>query len=103
MGAFLVVGMLLSAVWSVGLLASKAVKLLSVGSGALLCKSVFCFGAAVAGVEAVCAVVGVSKSTVSVCSGCCATGGLGADFFVAGEAEGEEAASGDTGGLFLAF
>lgn len=93
---FLAVG-LLSTVWSVGLLVLKAVRLLGPGSDL--------GGAVVARVEAVCAGVSESKATVFGCVGRCVTGGLGAGFFVSGvgEEEGDEVASGDTGGLALAF
>lgn len=59
----------------------------------------------VAKVEADCAGVSVSKATASSCTGGFVTGGLGAVFLmsrVRGD-EGEDAASGDTGGLPLAF
>ncbi len=54
--------------------------------------------------EAVCAGVSVSKATLCGCMGTCVTGGLGAGFLVSKVGEDEEvAASGETGGLPLAF
>lgn len=76
------------------------------GSGAVGFESGSGFGGAVvARVEAVCAGVSVSKATVCGCMGSLATGGLGAGFLVLrlGEDDGGDAASGDTGGLPLAF
>lgn len=105
--ASLEVGLFLSTVWSAGLLVSKAVRLRPLGSGAVVFESPSGFGVAVVAiVEAVCAGVSMSKAAVSGCVGSLVTGGLGASFLVAtvGEAEEEDAASGDTGGLpLLAF
>lgn len=104
--ASLAVGMLLSTVWSVGLLLSKAVRLRPLESGPAVSESRSGFGGAVvAREEAVFAGVSVSKATVLGCVGTLVTGGLGAGFLVlrAGEDDGEDAASGDTGGLPLAF
>ncbi len=55
--------------------------------------------------EAVCAGFSVSKATVCGFMGSLVTGGLGAGFLVSrvGEDDEEGAASGDTGGLPLAF
>ena len=81
---------------------SKAGRLCPLESWALVFVSVSGFeGAVVARVEAVCAVVSVSKAT----AGSLATGGLGAGFLVLGaeEEDEEDTASGDTGGLPLAF
>lgn len=98
---------MLSSVWSAGLLiVSKAVRLHPRGSGAVGFESGAGFGGAVvARVEAVCAGVSVSKATACGSTGSLVTGGLGAGFLVsrAGEDDGEDAASGDTGGLPLAF
>lgn len=59
----------------------------------------------VARVEAVCAGVSVSKATACGCVESLMIGGLGAGFLVSnvGEDVEEDAASGDTGGLALAF
>lgn len=101
----LAVGVLISTVWSVGLFMSKAVRLLE--SGAVVFESAPGFGGAVvAKAEAVCAGASASKATASPrCVGTLATGGLGARFLVSklGEDTGDDAASGDTGGLPLAF
>lgn len=51
----------------------------------------------------VCAGVSVSKATTCGFIGSLATGGLGAGFLVSGEDDKVDAASGDTGGLPLAF
>lgn len=75
-GAFLVIALLLSPIWLMGL-------------------CVFCLGSRS---EAVL----TSKATESCASGFLATGGPGAGFRRVGEGDGEEAASGETGGLFLA-
>lgn len=55
--------------------------------------------------EAVCVGVSVSKATGSGCVAGLATGGLGAGFLMSRVTGGDEedAASGDTGGLRLAF
>lgn len=85
---------------------SKAVRLHPLGSGAAVFESGSGFGrAVVARVEAVCTGVSVSKATVCDCMGSLLTGGLGAGFLVSGvgEDDEEDAASGDTGGLALAF
>lgn len=103
--ASLAVGMFLSTVWSAGLIfVSKAVRLHPLGSGAVGFESGF-GGAVVARVEAVFAGVSVSKATVCGFMGSLLTGGLGAGFLVSrvGEDDEEDAASGDTGGLPLAF
>lgn len=101
--AALEVGMLALAVWSAGLFfVSKAVRLRLLGYWAVGFESGSGFGGAVvARVEAVFAGVSVSKATVEGLE----TGGLGAGFLMsrAGENTGEDAASGDTGGLPLAF
>lgn len=99
----LAVGMFVSTVWSADLLISKAVWL---RYGAVVFKSWSSFGVAVVAiVEAVCAGVPMCKAAVSGCVGSLVTGGLGACFLVVtvGEGTGEDAASGDTGGLPLAF
>lgn len=88
------------------LFVSKAARLHSLGSGAAGFDSGSGFeGAAIAKVEAVCAGVSVSKATACGRMGSLVTGGLGAGFLVSreGEDDEEEAASGDTGGLPLAF
>lgn len=77
---------------------SKAEKLNPRESGAVGIESGFGFGGAVAArAEAVCA-------GVSVCVDSLVTGGLGASFLVptGGENDGEDVASGETGGLPLA-
>lgn len=103
--ASLAVGVFLSTVWSAGLLISKAVRLYPLRSEAVF-ESRSGFGVAVVAiVEAVCAGVPMSKAAVCGCVGSWVTGGLGAGFLLVtvGEGEGEDAASGDTGGLPLAF
>lgn len=62
-------------------------------------------GAVVARVEIVCTGVSVSKDVRSGCAGGLVTGGLGAGFLMSGVGgdDEEDAASGDTGGLPLAF
>lgn len=101
--ASLAVGMLSSTVWSAGFsCVSKAVRLNPLGAGAVGFESGSGFGGAVVErVEAVCAGVSVSKATA--CGGLesLLTGGLGAGFLPS--RTGEDAASGDTGGLPLAF
>lgn len=90
--AFVAVALLLS---TAGLLA--VVRLRSLGAGAFVSES----GAA----GADCAGVSMSKPTESGCAGGFVTGGLGAVFLrfgVRGD-DGEDAASGETGGLLLAF
>lgn len=100
-------GLLPPSGWLPGLLfVSKAARLHSLGSGAAGFDSGSGFeGAAIAKVEAVCAGVSVSKATACGRMGSLVTGGLGAGFLVSreGEDDEEEAASGDTGGLPLAF
>lgn len=107
LAALLAVGMLPSSGWLHGLVfTSKAVWLHSLGCGATGYGSGSGFrGAAVAGMEGVCASVSASKATESGLMDSLVTGGLGASLLVSreGENEGEDAASGDTGGLPLTF
>lgn len=98
--ASLAVGLLPPSGWLPGLLfVSKAVRLRSLGSGA----AGFDLGSGFEG--AVCAGVSVSKAIACGRMGSLVTGGLGAGFLVSreGEDDEEDAASGDTGGLPLAF
>lgn len=85
---------------------SKAVRPHPLGSGAFVFESGCGFaGAVFAGVEAGCAGVSVSKAAVSGCVGGLVSGGLGAGFLVSrAVGDGDDVtASGDTGGLALAF
>lgn len=103
--ASLVVDMLRSTVWSAGLVVSKAVRLQPLTSRVGLFASGPVLLGAVAMLEAVCAGVSMSKAAVSGCLTSLVTGGLGAGFLVFrfGGGDEEDAASGDTGGLLLAF
>lgn len=95
--ASLAVGVLLSLGWFPGL---KPVGTRTLESGQ---KGFNSGSALVTRVKAVCAGVSVSKATTCGCMGSLVTGGLGAGFLVSREDEKEDAASGDTGGLPLAF
>lgn len=84
---------------SVGLSVSKAVQLYAVESGTAGLDSGSGFGVAEFAVEeAVCAGVSLFKATVFGCEVGLVTGGPGAGFLVSGV--GEDAARGETGGLF---